>query len=86
MTIGRIMRFSIVSLMDPFDLAVLDFAEHAPRSLGAREDAIRAELGMSPFRYYQKLNSLIDDPSALAARPQLVRRLQRIRDERVLGA
>lgn len=79
------MRFSIVSRVDPSDLAILDFAGRAPRSLGAREDAIRAELGISPFRYYQKLNSLIDDPAALAARPQLVRRLQRIREQRVIG-
>ncbi|MDK8796936.1 DUF3263 domain-containing protein [Corynebacterium sp. MSK044] len=71
--------------MEPSDLTILDFAARAPRSLGAREEAIRVELGMSPFRYYQKLNSLIDDPSALAARPQLVRRLQRIRDQRALG-
>ncbi|WP_297851105.1 DUF3263 domain-containing protein [uncultured Corynebacterium sp.] len=71
--------------MDPFDLAVLDFAGRAPRSLGAREDAIRAELGISPFRYYQKLNTLIDSPEALAERPQLVRRLQRIRDQRAFG-
>ncbi|KAA8727975.1 DUF3263 domain-containing protein [Corynebacterium tuscaniense] len=71
--------------MEPSDLTILDFAARAPRSLGAREEAIRVELGMSPFRYYQKLNSLIDDPLALAARPQLVRRLQRIRDQRALG-
>ena len=71
--------------MEPSDLTILDFAARAPRRLGAREEAIRVELGMSPFRYYQKLNSLIDDPSALAARPQLVRRLQRIRDQRALG-
>lgn len=71
--------------MESSDLTILDFAARAPRSLGAREEAIRVELGMSPFRYYQKLNSLIDDPSALAARPQLVRRLQRIRDQRALG-
>ena len=71
--------------MEPSDLTILDFAARAPRSLGAREEAIRVELGMSPFRYYQKLNSLIDDLSALAARPQLVRRLQRIRDQRALG-
>lgn len=66
-------------------MAILDFAGRAPRSLGAREDAIRAELGISPFRYYQRLNALIDSPEALAERPQLVRRLQRIREQRVLG-
>ncbi|MBC3178306.1 DUF3263 domain-containing protein [Corynebacterium lujinxingii] len=62
------------------DLAVLRFAARAPRSLGAREDAIRTELGMSPIRYYQRLNILLDNSEALAAEPQLVRRLQRLRD------
>lgn len=71
--------------MDPSDVTILDFAARAPRSLGAREEAIRVELGMSPFRYYQKLNSLIDDPAALSHNPQLIRRLQRLRDARTLG-
>lgn len=71
--------------MDPDDLALLDFVARAPRSLGAREEAIRRELGMSPFRFYQKLNALIDDPSALKDRPQLVRRLQRIREQGAFG-
>ncbi|WP_257181009.1 DUF3263 domain-containing protein [Corynebacterium cystitidis] len=62
------------------DLYLLDFEARAPRSVGAKEDAIRRELGMSAVRYYQRLNMLIDDPRALAARPQLVRRLQRVRD------
>nr|WP_169872661.1 DUF3263 domain-containing protein [Corynebacterium cystitidis] len=62
------------------DLSLLDFEARAPRSVGAKEDAIRRELGMSAVRYYQRLNMLIDDPLALAARPQLVRRLQRVRD------
>lgn len=63
------------------DLAVLRFAAHAPRSIGAREDRIRSELGMQPIRYYQRLNALLDSPAALAAEPQLVRRLQRLRDD-----
>lgn len=62
------------------DLALLDFEARAPRSLGAKEEAIRRELGMSPVRYFQKLNALLDSPDALAARPQLMRRLQRLRD------
>jgi len=62
------------------DLAVLRFAARAPRSIGAREDAVRSELGMQPIRYYQHLNRLLDSPDALAAEPQLVRRLQRLRD------
>lgn len=62
------------------DLALLDFEARAPRSLGAKEEAIRRELGISPVRYFQRLNGLLDSPAALAARPQLVRRLQRLRD------
>ncbi|OEX93996.1 DUF3263 domain-containing protein [Corynebacterium sp. Marseille-P4321] len=62
------------------DLLVLRFAARAPRSIGAREDLVRSELGITPVRYYQRLNVLLDSPDALAAEPQLVRRLQRLRD------
>lgn len=67
-------------MLSDTDLAVLRFAARAPRSVGAREDAVRSELGMQPIRYYQRLNRLLDSPDALAAEPQLVRRLQRLRD------
>ena len=67
-------------MLSDTDLAVLRFAARAPRSVGAREDAVRSELGMQPIRYYQHLNRLLDSPDALAAEPQLVRRLQRLRD------
>lgn len=67
-------------MLSDIDLAVLRFAARAPRSVGAREDAVRSELGMQPIRYYQHLNRLLDSPDALAAEPQLVRRLQRLRD------
>ncbi|MBF4548064.1 DUF3263 domain-containing protein [Corynebacterium afermentans subsp. lipophilum] len=67
-------------MLSDTDLSVLRFAARAPRSIGAREDAVRSELGMQPIRYYQHLNRLLDSPEALAAEPQLVRRLQRLRD------
>ena len=67
-------------MLSDTDLAVLRFAARAPRSVGSREDAVRSELGMQPIRYYQRLNRLLDSPDALAAEPQLVRRLQRLRD------
>lgn len=70
-------------MLSDTDLSVLRFAARAPRSLGAREDAIRTELDMTPTRYYQRLNILLDSPDALATEPQLVRRLQRLRDEGV---
>ena len=37
---------------------------------------------MSPTRYYQCVNDLIDTPEALAADPLLVKRLRRLRAER----
>lgn len=48
------------------------------RTSGAKEDAIRA-MGLSVTRFYQLLNRLLDDPAALAADPQTVYRLDRIR-------
>ncbi|MFF7554663.1 DUF3263 domain-containing protein [Streptomyces olivaceus] len=49
---------------------------------GAKERAIREELGLAPVRYYQLLNALLDDPRALAADPVTVNRLRRIRESR----
>jgi hypothetical protein len=37
---------------------------------------------LSPTRYYQVLNQVIDNPQALAAEPLLVRRLRRLRASR----
>ncbi|MBL1095325.1 DUF3263 domain-containing protein [Streptomyces coffeae] len=49
---------------------------------GAKERAIRERLGISPTRYYQLLNALLDDPRALEHDPVTVNRLRRVRDER----
>ncbi|MFF9280159.1 DUF3263 domain-containing protein [Streptomyces griseosporeus] len=49
---------------------------------GAKERAIREELGLSPVRYYQLLNALLDDERALAHDPVTVNRLRRIRESR----
>jgi hypothetical protein len=46
---------------------------------GAKERAIREELGLAPVRYYQLLNALLDDERALAHDPVTVNRLRRIR-------
>ncbi|MCX2968850.1 DUF3263 domain-containing protein [Streptomyces sp. TRM70308] len=47
---------------------------------GAKERAIREELDLSPTRYYQILNALLDDARALAHDPVTVNRLRRRRD------
>jgi hypothetical protein len=49
---------------------------------GAKERAIREELSLSPVRYYQLLNALLDDTRALAHDPVTVNRLRRVRDAR----
>ncbi|GAA2362865.1 hypothetical protein GCM10010246_62610 [Streptomyces cuspidosporus] len=49
---------------------------------GAKERAIRERLGISPTRYYQLLNALLDDPRALAHDPVTVNRLRRLREAR----
>lgn len=64
------------------DVAVLDLARRHWHRQGARERAIREQLGMSPARYYQLLNALLDTPAALAHDPVTVNRLRRLRDAR----
>ncbi|CAL9493913.1 hypothetical protein SUDANB6_03304 [Streptomyces sp. enrichment culture] len=49
---------------------------------GAKERAIREELGLAPVRYYQLLNALLDDARALAFDPVTVNRLRRVREAR----
>ena len=67
-------------MLEPIDL--LAFEEAAPKSIGAKEDAIRTQLGLSPVRYYQRLNIAIDLPEVMAQYPQRTARLRRIRDQR----
>ena len=61
------------------DRAVLAFAARGWPSPGAKERAIRERLGISPVRYYQLLNALLDDEDALAHDPVTVNRLRRAR-------
>lgn len=49
---------------------------------GAKDSHVRERFGVSPVRYYQELNALIDRPEAMAAHPMIVRRLQRLRQAR----
>ena len=60
-------------------LAILEFERQWWRQQGAKEQAIRERFEMSPTRYYQALNALLDLPQALSYDPTLVHRLQRLR-------
>nr|WP_229698375.1 DUF3263 domain-containing protein [Wenjunlia tyrosinilytica] len=61
---------------------MLDLARRTWSRPGAKERAIREQLGMSPTRYYQVLNALLDTPDALEHDPVTVNRLRRMRDAR----
>ena len=69
-------------LLGPRERAVLDFERKRWKHAGAKEEAIRAELGLSPTNYFQMLNALLDDPAALAYNPTLVGTLRRRREAR----
>ena len=49
------------------DLRILEFERQWWRYAGAKEQAIRELFECSTTRYYQMLNTLIDDPAALKA-------------------
>ncbi|THA72626.1 DUF3263 domain-containing protein [Streptomyces sp. A0958] len=64
------------------DRAVLAVERQSWAGPGAKERAIRERLGISPTRYYQLLNSLLDDRRALEEDPVTVNRLRRVREAR----
>jgi hypothetical protein len=68
--------------LDERDLAILTFERQWWRYAGAKEQAVREQFDLSPTRYYQVLNALIDRPEALVADPMLVKRLRRLRAAR----
>lgn len=65
--------------MDPLtgqQRAMLDLEREWFATAGGKEDAIRA-LGLTPVRYYQKLNQLITTEGAMRYDPVTVNRLRR---------
>lgn len=70
------MAYSVNVSLSDFDDRLLQLAAGRPS-----EERIRAELGVSAVRFYQRLNSLLDDACALEAYPSLVMRLRRLRDK-----
>lgn len=58
------------------DLRILALEGRTFRYVGAKERAIREELGMPKVAYYVRLNALLDEPDALRAAPAVVNRLR----------
>ncbi|MFL6138840.1 MAG: DUF3263 domain-containing protein [Frankiaceae bacterium] len=68
--------------LTPRGRAALAFERLTWRRPGRRDAAVRDLFDLSPTRYAQQLNELIDHPAALRAEPQVVHRLRRLRDAR----
>lgn len=68
--------------LDDRDRAILDFERSWWTQPGSKSDAIRAQLGLSPARYYQLLTGLVASHDAHGYDPLLVRRLRRLQASR----
>ena len=64
------------------EIEVLAFERQWWKYAGAKEKAIRERFAVSPTRYYQILNQLIDKQEAMQADPMLVKRLRKMRTVR----
>lgn len=64
---------------------LLDIAARHYVYAGARDQAILEETGLSPTRFWQRVNVLIDDPATCQAHPVVTGRLRRQRAARMRG-
>lgn len=71
------------STLSEVELKILEFEQKWWKYAGAKESSIRELFDMTPSRYYEVLNSLIDRDDALAACPMLIKRLRRMREVRL---
>ncbi len=64
------------------DIAIIDFERTAWRLEDSKEAAIRTNFGLSPSRYYQIRNAILDTEEALQYDPLVILRLRRLRTQR----
>jgi hypothetical protein len=70
-------------MMSERDREVLDFEGSWWLFPGPKDRAIREYLQMSATRYYEAVRRLIDDEEAIAYAPMVIRRLRRMRNDRL---
>lgn len=68
--------------LTPRERELLDFERLWWKHAGAKEQAIRERFDLSPTRYYQLVNRLLDKRAAMRDEPGLVKRLRRLRSGR----
>ncbi|MFP4311307.1 MAG: DUF3263 domain-containing protein [Nitriliruptoraceae bacterium] len=76
------MTMTTAATISERDAEILTFEREWWKHAGNKEEAIRERFELSPTRYYQLLNRIIDDEVALAHDPMLVKRLRRLRAQR----
>ena len=74
--------FGQATTLSDLETRILDFERSWWRYAGAKESAIKELFDLTPARYYQLLNDLIDRDDALAGAPILLKRLRRLREAR----
>jgi hypothetical protein len=67
-----------VTALNDQDRALLDIESRFWRHQGPKEQAAR-ELGLTPIRYYQRLNALLDSADAWEYAPLAMSRAERLR-------
>lgn len=67
------------TVIGPSTAEVLEFERIWWQRVGDKEEAIRKRFGLTPTRYYQLLNKVLETPEALATDAVTVHRLLRIR-------
>jgi Protein of unknown function (DUF3263) len=65
-----------------YDKAILAFEREWWQHPGSKDEAIRVAFDISPARFYQVLMALVDSRAALEYDPMLIKRLQRVREQR----
>ena len=71
------------STLSDLEQRILEFERNWWQYAGAKESALKELFDLTPPRYYQLLNDLIDREDALLASPMLVKRLRRLRQARM---
>lgn len=73
---------TLTSMLTHADIRLLEFEDTHPRRTGLKNDAILHRLGMSPARYYQRLDQLARQPAVMDRYPRLAERFGRIAERR----
>ena len=67
--------------MDPVDIRLLGLANAIYRERGNRARDVREQFDMTETEFWRRVNTLLDDPTAVREHPELTLRLRRLRED-----